>query len=121
MVAADVYARDPHTGRGGWSWYTGSAAWFFQVALRGVIGLRTVADDGVRYLAIDPCIPKDWGHYEVTYRFGRSTYAISVENPRGVNRGVSHITVDGARIEGTRIPLADDGAVHTVIVAMLGA
>ncbi len=120
VLAADVYARDPHTGRGGWTWYTGSAAWFFQVAFRGVLGLRTVAENGIRFLAVDPCIPKDWDCYEVTYRFGSSAYAITVENPRGVNRGVAHLTIDGARIEGTRIPLIDDGATHTVTVAMLG-
>ncbi|MGB4581416.1 MAG: glucoamylase family protein [Coriobacteriia bacterium] len=121
VLAADVYARDPHAGRGGWTWYTGSAAWFFQVALRGVIGLRTIAENGMRFLAFDPCIPKNWDRYEVTYRFGTSTYAITVENPRGVNRGVSHITLDGTRIEGTRVPLLDDGATHAVVVAMLGA
>lgn len=120
VVAADVYAREPHTGRGGWTWYTGSAAWFSQVALRGVLGLRTVAEDGVRFLLIDPCIPKDWDRYELTYRFGTSDYEITVENPRGVNRGVSHLTVDGRRIDGARVELADDSATHVVTVSMLG-
>ncbi len=121
VIAADVYAVDPHTGRGGWTWYTGSAAWFFQVAVRGVLGLRTLAENGTRFLAVDPCIPKDWDHYSITYRFGSTTYAIAVENPRGVNRGVAHVTLDGARLEGFRIPLVDDGTTHVVVVAMLGA
>jgi cyclic beta-1,2-glucan synthetase len=121
VVAADVYAADPHTGRGGWTWYTGSAAWFFQVALRGILGLRTVAEDGVRYLAFDPCIPKDWDRYSVEYRFGSTTYRIAVENPRGVNRGVSHVTLDGTRMPDTRLPLEDDGGAHEVVVGLLGA
>jgi len=121
VVAADVYAVAPHTGRGGWTWYTGSAAWFFQVAVRDVLGLRTVAEGGGRYLSLEPCIPKDWDHYKVTYRYGAATYAITVVNPRGVNRGVARVTADGVLLEGTRVPLVDDGKRHEVTVAMLGA
>ncbi len=121
VVAADVYAVDPHTGRGGWTWYTGSAAWFFRVAVRGILGLRTVAESGARYLEFDPCIPKDWDRYSMTYRFGSTTYAITVENPRGVNRGVSHVTLDGQRLAEGRVPLIDDGATHEVVVGLIGA
>ena len=121
VVAADVYAVDPHTGRGGWTWYTGSAAWFYQVAVRGVLGLRTVAEGGERYLAFDPCIPKDWDRYAMTYRYGSAIYEIAVENPRGVNRGVAHVTLDGVRLETDRVLLSDDGQRHEVIVGLLGA
>jgi cyclic beta-1,2-glucan synthetase len=120
VIAADVYAGDPHTGRGGWTWYTGSAAWFYRVAVREVLGLRTVARDGVRTLEIDPCIPKKWSSYRIDYRFGTSVYRIAVENPRGVNRGVSHVTLDGRRLDDPWVPLADDGDTHEVTVALLG-
>ncbi|MRS12645.1 MAG: hypothetical protein EG823_06200 [Actinobacteria bacterium] len=121
VVAADVYAVDPHTGRGGWTWYTGSAAWFYQIAVREVLGLRTVAEGDTRYLVIDPCIPKDWSHYTIEYRFGSTTYSVAVENPRGVNRGVARVTLDGIALEELRVPLADDGAHHELVVSMLGA
>jgi cyclic beta-1,2-glucan synthetase len=121
VVAADVYAAEQHVGRGGWTWYTGSAAWFFRVAVRELLGLRTVAEDGERFLEVDPCIPKGWTGYRMTYRFGSSAYEIEVRNPRGVNRGVSRVTLDGQDLKGLRVPLADDGASHQVVVSMLGA
>ena len=111
MVAADVYAAPPHTGRGGWTWYTGSASWFYRVALGSMLGVRVVADDGVSYLMVDPCIPKRWPGFDVRYRHGSATYRIRVENPRGVNRGVARITVDGDVVEGVS-SLVDDGAEH---------
>jgi len=121
VVAADVYAVDPHTGRGGWTWYTGSAAWFFRVAVREILGLRTVAGEGGRHLVIEPCIPKAWKGYRMEYRFGGATYRITVENPRGVNRGVARVSLDGTPLEDMRVPLSDDGGEHDVVVAMLGA
>jgi cyclic beta-1,2-glucan synthetase len=120
VLAADVYAADPHTGRGGWTWYTGSAAWFYRTAVREILGLRTVADDDSRLLVIDPCIPKSWPGFSATFRYGGSRYEISVENPRGVNRGVARMSSDGVDLPDLRVPLVDDGAVHRVTVAMLG-
>ena len=121
VLAADVYAVDPHTGRGGWTWYTGSAAWFYRTVVHEVLGIRTEADGDARTLVIDPCIPKKWPGFSATYRYGSATYEISVANPRGVNRGVAHVTLDGARLESPGIPLLDDGLTHQVVVAMLGA
>lgn len=120
VVAADVYSTEPHTGRGGWTWYTGSASWYFRVALHHLLGVRRVNVDGTACLAIDPCIPKRWPGFSVTYRHGSATYLIRVENPRGVNRGVAHISVDGERLEGVLVPLADDGGRHEVVVSLLG-
>ncbi|MEL7666925.1 MAG: glucoamylase family protein [Actinomycetota bacterium] len=121
VIAADVYAVDPHTGRGGWTWYTGSAAWFYRTIVREVLGLRTEAEGDDHYLVVDPCIPKTWPGFSASYRFGASVYEIAVENPRGVNRGVARMLLDGAPCEDLRVPLADDGAVHHVMVSMLGA
>jgi len=121
VVAADVYAAPAHLGRGGWTWYTGSAAWFYQIAVRDILGLRTVAENGQRFLVIDPCIPKHWSGYALRYRLGRTTYQIKVENPRGVNRGVARVSLDGTALVELRMPVTDDGLEHEVVVYMLGA
>ncbi|MFO0880853.1 MAG: glucoamylase family protein [Gemmataceae bacterium] len=113
VVAADVYGRPPHTGRAGWTWYTGSAGWFYQVVLGDVLGVRKVGN----WLLIDPCIPASWPSFEVTYRFGCSTYVIHVENPAGVQRGVQSMTLDGTALPGG-VPLTDDGGTHEVRVRL---
>ena len=120
VVAADIYAAPPHVGRGGWTWYTGSASWFYRVAVEWMLGLRIVTEQGKLSLVVDPCIPKRWPGFEMTYRHGRTVYRIRVENPRGVNRGVAHATLDDQRFDSMPIPLADDGREHTVVVTMLG-
>jgi cyclic beta-1,2-glucan synthetase len=107
-------------GRGGWTWYTGSASWFYNVAVRHLLGIRTSAEDGVRYLVVDPCIPKDWPGFTAVYRHGSTSWRVSVENPRGVNRGVEEVVVDGTRRDDLRVPLADDGITHHVRVVLLG-
>jgi cyclic beta-1,2-glucan synthetase len=120
VIAADVYAVEPHVGRGGWTWYTGSAAWFYRVAVREILGLRTEADADGRWLVIDPCVPKTWTSYRLAYRSGATRYAVAVNNPRGANRGVAHVTLDGVRLPDARVPLLDDGASHEVTVTMIG-
>ena len=120
VLAADVYAAEAHVGRGGWTWYTGSAAWFYRVAMREVCGLRTEASNGTRYLVVEPCVPKTWTSYRMTYRYGDTRYLIEVANPRGANRGVAHVTLDGTRLDDGRVPLTDDGGAHEVVVTMIG-
>ncbi len=120
VLAADVYGVDPHIGRGGWTWYTGSASWYYRVAVRDILGLKLEAADGARFLHIDPCVPKSWTSWKMHYRHEGSTYRIRVENPRGANRGVEHVTCDGAPCEDGRVRLAADGKEHEVIVTMLG-
>ncbi|NTW28974.1 MAG: hypothetical protein HGA39_06400 [Coriobacteriia bacterium] len=120
VVAADVYAANPHVGRGGWTWYTGSASWFHRVVLHDLLGFRLLAENGARVLRMDPCIPKRWREYEIDYRHGSATYHIRVENPRGVNGGVARVTLDGVALDGHSIPLPDDGAKHEVVVTLLG-
>ena len=116
VIAADVYSASTHVGRGGWTWYTGSSGWMYRVGLEAILGLRRRG----KTLTIDPCIPKTWSSYQVTYRVGRTTFHVSVENPAGVNRGVKQITVDGKVLNGNEIPLFEDGSQHQVIV-VLGA
>jgi cyclic beta-1,2-glucan synthetase len=120
VIVADVYAAPPHVGRGGWTWYTGSASWFYTVAVRNVLGIRAVADAGRRHLVVDPCIPKSWTAFSAEVRFGATTYDITVENPRGVNRGVDRVTCDGKAVAGGRVPISDDGRRHRVVVTLLG-
>jgi cyclic beta-1,2-glucan synthetase len=120
VVAADVYSTGVHTGRGGWTWYTGSASWYYRVALHHLLGFRIVTDESGAHLSMDPCIPKRWPHFSLSYRHGSSTYAIRVENPRGVNRGVDHVELDGVRLDGVLVPLYDDGRAHEVVVRLLG-
>src|SRR5207248_6729378 len=112
VVAGDVYGQPPHVGRGGWTWYTGSAAWLFRVALEGVLGLRLRGDR----LALEPCLPASWPGYTLTFRRGGTTYRIEVQKPAGVERGVSKLTVDGVEQQGNEFALASDGGTHVVRV-----
>ncbi len=114
VVAADVYSADDHLGRGGWTWYTGSAGWMYRLGIEAILGLRRAGD----VLHIDPCIPRDWSSYRMAYRYGESVYSISVENPTGVSRGVKTVTVDGKEAPEGRIALAEDGDDHQVTVQM---
>ncbi|MBY0401563.1 glycosyltransferase 36 associated protein, partial [Myxococcota bacterium] len=116
VVAADVYSEPPHVGRGGWSWYTGSAGWTYRVGLESILGFR------VRGAAfqIDPCIPRTWPGFQITHHHGTARYEIDVENPSGVCRGVTRIELDGESLTGLEvwIPLVDDGKLHRVRVVI---
>lgn len=119
-IVADVYSNPQHVGRGGWTWYTGSASWFYNVAVRHLLGLRVLAEPGGdRYLEIDPCIPTGWAGFSATYRVGpTTTVEISVENPTNVSEGVSHVEIDGQSAADGRVPLVDDGRVCNVRVVL---
>jgi cellobiose phosphorylase len=114
VIAGDVYGEPPHTGRGGWTWYTGAAGWLYRVGLETLLGFRKRGNR----LEIDPCVPPGWKQFEITYRHGSSAYHITVENPNGVSRGVRQVTLDGKACEGGGIDLADDGRPHEVRVEM---
>jgi len=119
VVCADLYSEPPHVGRGGWTWYTGSAGWMYRVALEGLLGFRLRGGN----LEIDPCIPRNWPGFEIVFRHRSARYEITVENPRGVCRGVLSVTLDGEAMAASKqvlIPLADDGATHRVLL-VLGA
>jgi cyclic beta-1,2-glucan synthetase len=85
-----------------------------------MLGFNILAKDGAQHLVVDPCIPKRWPSFEITYRHATATYKIRVDNPRGVNRGVARVSLDGERLESLSIPLVDDGSEHEVLVTMLG-
>ena len=115
VIAADVYSEAPHEGRGGWTWYTGAAGWLYRAGLEWILGFRKRGSS----LRIDPCIPKEWKGFEIEYRHGDTSYRIIVENPRGVCRGVSQVSLDGAPLPGEAlIPLTDDAREHQVQVVL---
>jgi cyclic beta-1,2-glucan synthetase len=113
-VAADVYSVAPHVGRGGWTWYTGSAGWLYRAGIESILGFRLQGE----FFSIDPCIPKAWPGFEMVYKHRSARYEIAVENPQGVSRGVASATLDGKALGAARVPLADDGAVHKVRVVL---
>ena len=115
VVAGDVYSEAPHVGRGGWTWYTGSAGWLYRIGIESILGFR------VRGMAleIDPCIPRNWPGFSLTFRYHSATYRIRVENPSSVARGVALTSVDGKLMAGRAdIALADDGQEHQVLVVL---
>jgi cyclic beta-1,2-glucan synthetase len=114
VAAGDVYAVPPHTGRGGWTWYTGSSSWMYRAGLESILGFELRADK----LRIEPCIPRSWRGYEINYRRGHTRYSIKVENPSGVSRGVAEVWLDDVQQPGLEIPLADDGQTHQVRVVL---
>ena len=113
-IAADVYSVPPHTGKGGWTWYTGSSGWMYRLGIEAILGISREGN----VLKIDPCIPKHWPGYKVDYRFGATHYLINIENPHGVNRGVQHISLNGMSLPDNFIPLSDDQKSHEVNVVM---
>jgi cyclic beta-1,2-glucan synthetase len=116
VAAADVYAEYPHVGRGGWTWYTGSAGWMYRAGLESLLGFRLRG----AVLHLDPCIPRAWPRFEIAFRYHASRYEITVENPRGVTRGISTIEVDGILLTSPEagIPLIGDGATRRVRVVL---
>ncbi len=117
VVAADVYGVPPHVGRGGWTWYTGSAGWLYRAGLETILGFRLEGDR----LRVEPCVSPSWPSYEITYRRGSATYRIRVDNLHGSGRGVASITLDGTPCADGTIPLADDGRTHEVVVTLGGS
>ena len=114
VAVGDVYAVPPHNGRGGWSWYTGSAGWMYRAGLESILGFQLKNER----LEINPCVPRWWRDFEITYRRGRAVYRIKVENPLGVSRGVVNVEMDGVIQTGGAITLVDDEKTHNVKVTM---
>ncbi len=113
VVAADVYALAPHTGRGGWSWYTGSAGWMYRLITESLLGLSRENNR----LRIAPCLPADWTAFTIRYRYGESVYAIAIAQVvvgPGEKTGVRRLTLDAVEQPGDAIPLVDDHATHQV-------
>lgn len=116
VVAADVYSAPGHVGRGGWTWYTGSAGWMQRAGIEAILGIRIL--NGV--LHFSPCIPASWPGFEAAIRYGKSRYDIVVENPQNVQSGTVSADLDGAALnpQPLTVPLADDGGKHILRVRL---
>jgi cyclic beta-1,2-glucan synthetase len=124
VMCADIYGAPPHTGRGGWTWYTGAAGWMYRLTVETLLGLHLEVD----HLRIAPCIPADWASYKIHYRYRETVYHITVRHVGGRSDKVVRITVDGAVLTDTsaggaerpqdRIPLVDDRREHYVEVEL---
>jgi cellobiose phosphorylase len=116
VVAADVYARAPHGGRGGWSWYTGSAGWMYRLIVESLLGL---AREGER-LRFTPRLPPEWTGFTMHYRYFGTQYEIVVRrSPEGAN-GATSVMLDGIALHDGSVPLADDHQGHRVTIEVPG-
>jgi cellobiose phosphorylase len=113
VVAADVYAVTPHEGRGGWTWYTGSASWMYRLVLESLLGLQQEAD----LLHVAPCLPVAWKGFTLQYRWGRTVYAIEVQQVPGASE--VRVVLDGLLQATAVVPLQDDGVAHSVVVQVI--
>jgi cyclic beta-1,2-glucan synthetase len=113
-VAADVYAHPMHIGRGGWTWYTGSAGWMYQAAIQALLGLERQATT----ISLNPCIPTVWPEFTLEWRSGQTRYRFVVSNPDHRSRGIALAELDGAPVDARAIPLLNDGALHEVRVVL---
>lgn len=116
VISADVYSVTPHTGRGGWSWYTGSAGWMYRAGIEGILGIRREGDA----LVINPCIPKDWPGFDVRIKVDKTDYELRIVNsPKGVRKRTA-ATLDGRRLQpdksGVRVKL--DGRAHQLEIEL---
>jgi cyclic beta-1,2-glucan synthetase len=113
VIAADVYSVEPHVGRGGWTWYTGSASWYYRLAVEGILGIQKCGGE----LRFRPCLPSTWPGYRASWRHGATTYDIEVRV--GSDRTAAapqRLRLDGEVIDGAAVLLRDDGVHHEVVV-----
>jgi len=115
VAVADVYAVGPHTGRGGWSWYTGSAGWMYRLIVETLLGLRLEVDK----LRLEPRLPRDWGSFKLHYRYRDTFYHITVKRTDAEVVQAARVTVDGKLQPDTVIQLVDDHREHNVEMNVL--
>lgn len=113
-LASDIYTEPPYVGRGGWTWYTGSAATLYVVFIEEILGLKVRGNK----LSIDPCVPKSWHDFSVIFQYKSASYKIKISNPKNVNSGVKEISLNGSRIIGNSISLLDDNHEYTVEIVL---
>ena len=120
VIAADIYGVAPHIGRGGWTWYTGSAGWMYRVAIESILGFSV--EDG-KWLRMQPCIPDSWPGFKLSYTMEDGTcYDIEVSNPRSKAEGIVSATLDQLLLvptsTGVSVPLLRDGAKHSLCLLL---
>ena len=122
VMAADIYMAEPHTGRGGWTWYTGAAGWMYRLSIETLLGVQLEADQ----LSITPCVPAHWNSYKIHYRYRETMYHISMQRVAETSAHVIGVMVDGVKVSNasddgamqlhSRIPLVNDQQEHHVEV-----
>ena len=115
VVAADVYAVAPHTGRGGWTWYTGSAGWMYRLLIETLLGLNLEGDQ----LRLTPRLPKAWTTFRIHYRYRQTVYHITLTRLAADSRGANQLSLDGQELAGETIHLVDDRREHSVEMKVL--
>ena len=110
VVAADVYAVAPHTGRGGWTWYTGSAGWMYRLLIETLLGVNLEGDQ----LRLTPRLPKTWTAFKIHYRYRQTVYHITITRLAVDSANTNRLSLDGQEISGKTIPLRDDRREHAV-------
>jgi cellobiose phosphorylase len=114
VICADIYSSVPYIGRGGWTWYTGSAAWMYRLGLEAILGFKKQGNS----LIIDPVIPPKWDGFDIHYQFGESVYLINVRNPGHVSHNVIQMALDGVAASGKAVALVDDKRQHNIDVVL---
>jgi cyclic beta-1,2-glucan synthetase len=115
VMAGDVYANPQHVGRGGWTWYTGSAGWMYRAGIESILGFRFRNKE----LFVDPCIPGSWPRFEISFRYHSARYEVLVENPKGLHRGVHSDDLDDEpQRVAAGILLVDDNATHRIRIVL---
>ena len=115
VVAADVYAVAPHTGRGGWTWYTGSAGWMYRLLIETLLGANLEGDQ----LRLAPCMPKAWTTFKIHYRYRQTVYHITITRLAADAPDTNRLSLDGQELPGTTLPLRDDRQAHAVELKVL--
>jgi cellobiose phosphorylase len=116
VVAADVYAVAPHVGRGGWTWYTGSAGWMYRLLVETLLGVHREGDR----LRLAPRLPAAWATCKIHYRFRQTVYHVTVARAAAEGGAAIRLTLDGRELPGPTIPLADDREEHFVVCTVRG-
>jgi cyclic beta-1,2-glucan synthetase len=115
-VAADVYSVAPHVGRGGWTWYTGSAGWMYRAAIEGILGIQRTG----ACLTVNPSIPSAWPEFQASVTIQGTRYDIHVDNSAGNGHGISAVSMDGTGFacHGGHVSLPLDGQRHSVAITL---
>jgi cellobiose phosphorylase len=110
VIAADVYAVAPHTGRGGWTWYTGSAGWMYRLLIETLLGVNLEGD----HLRLTPRLPKSWTTYKIHYRYRQTVYHITITRLAADWAVSNQLFLDGNELASGTVPLVDDHCEHSV-------
>jgi len=114
VIPADVYGQSNLAGRGGWTWYTGSASWFYEAGIKYILGIEI--EKGI--LKVNPCVPNYWREYSIKFKYGMSIYNIVINNPNGKNTGVEKFIINGTEIFEKQIKLNNDGEINEIKIIM---